>query len=295
MHSFGFVTPEGAKPGPDAEYEFAVLVHHPFYMDLTKEFPEYKLPMEAIWEFDTTEPVRVYVVDLKKGALAANLTLNGEPFLYSHTTNSFQVDGQIYLDLVGYRQSFFKRYSFATLLNKTARDASAHSETLRLKLDLGSGIATQEVLLPGADMEFPTINEYFKGRENCYVWSLENNFHPPEPNTGATGFASMAATKFNVCESAKHRTADRTSFYRPNTYYGEAFFVPRPGGTKEDDGVVMLPSLNGTVGRMTLLVLDAVTMKPLAEVPLPEGAGGYMTHTRYVFDFDKQLDQALVV
>ena len=57
MHAFGFVTPEDVKPGPDANYKFAVLVHHPFYMDLTKEFPIYKLPMEEIWDFDTKDSV----------------------------------------------------------------------------------------------------------------------------------------------------------------------------------------------------------------------------------------------
>jgi len=288
MHAFGLVTPEGAKSGPVANYSFAVLVHHPFYMDLTEEFPRYKIPMEEIWEFKTEEKAFFYVVDLHNNTLVANLTFNGEPFLYSHVLNSFQVDGHIYIDLVAYRDIFFKRYSFDVLLNKTARDASTGSQMLRFKLDIATGSVTEQDLLPGTDIELPTINEYFKGRQNCYAWSWENNFElPTNTSTGATGFARMAATKFDLCESEKQEKTIRTPFYRPHTYYGETFFVPRPGSTQEDDGVVLVPALDGQRGRMALLVLDAATMKLVAEVPLPEGVGGYITHTRFLFDYAK--------
>jgi len=287
MHAFGLVTPQGAKAGSAANYSFAVLVHHPFYMDLTKEFPKYTTPMEEVFEFKTEEKARFYVVDLHDKKLSANLSFDGEPFLFSHVLNSFQVDGQIYIDLVGYRQIFFKRYSFDVLLNKTARDASAPSQTLRFKLDLATGSVTEQDLLPGADMELPTINEYFKGRQNCYAWGYENNFERPKNSTGATGFATMAATKFDLCESAKQEKTIRTSFYKPYTYFGEVFFVPRPGSIHEDDGVVLVPAIDGQSSHMSLLVLNAATMELLAEVPFPEGTGGYITHTRFLFDYAK--------
>eukprot|EP00929_Paragymnodinium_shiwhaense_P073233 TRINITY_DN37267_c0_g1_i1.p1 TRINITY_DN37267_c0_g1~~TRINITY_DN37267_c0_g1_i1.p1 ORF type:complete len:571 (-),score=113.81 TRINITY_DN37267_c0_g1_i1:535-2247(-) len=289
MHSFGFVSPEGTKPGDATRYKYAVLIHHPFYMHLTKEFPLYDLPMEDIFEFVENEPVRFYVVDLGTGKLAYNLTLDGEPFIYSHTLNSYQEGSSIYLDLVGYKMSFFKRSAFDVVLNKTARDASKTAYVFRLVLNLDSGAVELSTVLPGADIELPTTNEYYKGRKYCYAWSYEQNFKRSDSDAagaaGATGYASMAATKFDLCASAKEQRTVRTSFYKPYHYFHESFFVPRPGATREDDGVIMQPAHDGSTGSMSLYVLDAASMKPLAQAVFPKGAGGLLTHTRFLFDF----------
>jgi carotenoid cleavage dioxygenase-like enzyme len=50
---------------------------------------------------------------------------------------------------------------------------------------------------------------------------------------------------------------------------GEAIFVPRPGGTAEDDGVLMSLVLDSNTGQSFLLVLDAATMAELGRAALP--------------------------
>lgn len=51
---------------------------------------------------------------------------------------------------------------------------------------------------------------------------------------------------------------------------GEPAFVARPGGTAEDDGVVLVPGL-GPDGKSFMAVLDAAKWKQVAKVCLPYG------------------------
>lgn len=49
---------------------------------------------------------------------------------------------------------------------------------------------------------------------------------------------------------------------------GEPIFVPRPGGTEEDDGVVLTIVLDSTLLRSKLVILDAKTMKEVARAEM---------------------------
>jgi torulene dioxygenase len=49
---------------------------------------------------------------------------------------------------------------------------------------------------------------------------------------------------------------------------GEPVFVPRPGGTEEDDGVILTIVLDSTLLRSKLLILDAKTMKEIAKAEM---------------------------
>jgi len=49
---------------------------------------------------------------------------------------------------------------------------------------------------------------------------------------------------------------------------GEPVFVPRPGGTEEDDGVILTVVLDSTLLRSKLVILDAKTMKEVARAEM---------------------------
>ena len=49
---------------------------------------------------------------------------------------------------------------------------------------------------------------------------------------------------------------------------GEPIFVPRPGGTDEDDGVVLTVVLDSTLLRSKLVILDARTMSEIARAEM---------------------------
>ena len=49
---------------------------------------------------------------------------------------------------------------------------------------------------------------------------------------------------------------------------GEPVFVPRPGGTEEDDGVVLTVVLDSTLLRSKLVILDAKSMSEIARAEM---------------------------
>ena len=64
-------------------------------------------------------------------------------------------------------------------------------------------------------------------------------------------------------------TGETVTWYEKDQFPTEPNFIPRPGATDEDDGVLVSQVLGGDIGTSYLLVLDAKTMKPLAKVKAP--------------------------
>ena len=58
-------------------------------------------------------------------------------------------------------------------------------------------------------------------------------------------------------------------FYRENHYMGEMHFLARPGGTAEDDGVLVTIGFDGEREQSYFLVLDAATFTPINTAYLP--------------------------
>ena len=58
-------------------------------------------------------------------------------------------------------------------------------------------------------------------------------------------------------------------WYKEDHYASEPNFLPRPGATEEDDGVLISTVLGGDLGHSYLLVLDAKTMTEIARADAP--------------------------
>ncbi|HUN09591.1 MAG TPA: carotenoid oxygenase family protein, partial [Aggregatilineales bacterium] len=64
-------------------------------------------------------------------------------------------------------------------------------------------------------------------------------------------------------------------------YPGEPVFAARPGGTADDDGVLLSVVLDTTAGNSFLLVLDARTLQEVARATLPQAVMfGFHGHFR---------------
>ena len=93
----------------------------------------------------------------------------------------------------------------------------------------------------------------------------------------------MAMVKYNVCAGIgpDGKRAGQV-FTRRFHYFVEPWFVPRPGGTAEDDGVVLVLALDGAAQRGVLYVLDARSLGVLATMKLPILIN-LKTHGRFVW------------
>ena len=58
-------------------------------------------------------------------------------------------------------------------------------------------------------------------------------------------------------------------WHEPDRYPGEPVFVPRPGSTEEDDGILLSLVLDAGEETSFLLALDAATLDELARARLP--------------------------
>jgi len=152
---------------------------------------------------------------------------------------------------------FFKRYLLRNLLNKTSRDGFGKSRILRVILK-PNGTVLHGPALPGEpqdDMELLVINPRRAGQKHCVVWGVQFS-------SGGRSFASTALVKRNLC------SGERLTLFEEGRYVSEHAFVPRPGATDEDHGALVGLVFDAARGASFAEVVDARTLRRVAEVPL---------------------------
>nr|XP_053644353.1 carotenoid isomerooxygenase-like [Cherax quadricarinatus] len=114
----------------------------------------------------------------------------------------------------------------------------------------GSLILTPDTITNFA-YEIPTLNPSFVTKKYRYFYGSCGNM------TGTTG-------KVGKIDLETRETKD---WFEDDLYTSVAYFVPRPGATAEDDGVVLVTLLHGAhKNKVTLLVLNARDMSEAARV-----------------------------
>ena len=91
----------------------------------------------------------------------------------------------------------------------------------------------------------------------------------------------MGVVKIDTCAAAKVATGDLPSnvttvtvFHHQDVYLGEPLFVPNPEAVSEDDGTILVVSMNASsstaaMGETALLAIDALTMQQVARITAP--------------------------
>merc|ERR1712002_530587 len=62
----------------------------------------------------------------------------------------------------------------------------------------------------------------------------------------------------------------RQYLIKKNQYNAEPYFIPRPGSTVEDDGVLLVLVLDGSTEQSYLLLLDGIAFDTLTVAWLPD-------------------------
>jgi carotenoid cleavage dioxygenase-like enzyme len=100
--------------------------------------------------------------------------------------------------------------------------------------------------------------------------------------TQGTGAGAGTAETAEAVAVAAGGNANAVVWYRPQHYPQEPIFVPRPGGTAEDDGVLLSNVLDGGKETTYLSILDASSLREVARVDFAEPQVlPYMQHAAY--------------
>lgn len=167
-----------------------------------------------------------------------------DPCFVFHTLNAYDDGDTVVVDVVKHPRMF------ATVLDGPDEGPTVLS---RFTLDLATGRA-HERGFDQRSQEFPRHDERLTGRRHRYGWAV--GFEG-----GRTGDVVL-----------RHDLdAGRTDVRRlgDGLEASEFCFVPTPGGTAEDDGVLLGYVFDHGEGRSHLRVLDAASLEDVAAVHLP--------------------------
>merc|ERR1712126_9357 len=102
--------------------------------------------------------------------------------------------------------------------------------------------------------DFPLINPEYERRSYCFVYGQ-----------AMVEYYRQYLVKKNICDSTQDKV-----WYKENHYNSEPYFIPRPGSTQEDDGVLLVIVLDGSTSLSYLLLLDGLTFETLTLAWLPD-------------------------
>jgi len=257
---------------PAYMHSFAVTEHYVIFT----EFPFVVKPLDLItkkqgfiknFSWHPERDTLLTVVERTSGHVVGQYQT--EPFFAFHHVNAFEKDNSICMDIVCYQDPSIIT-EIATYFH--SEDEATHFHYLpflhRLTLHLVTGkTSTQKIF--DKSVEFPRINERFDGKPYHYVYLTDPR-----------------KLQKDTCRSLYKvhiHTKKVQEWHQDGCCPGEPVFVPAPGATKEDEGVVLAVVLDTYQHTSFLLVLDAKSFKEIgrAQVPhaIPPGLHGqYFDH-----------------
>ena len=145
-------------------------------------------------------------------------------------------------------------------MNSTFPTGDGRLTRYTLNLDTGEGKQYDYPVLwspgpaEGVGVEWPFINPAFKGLPYCYVY-LQAAYVVQNQAAGLL--------KVDMCRESS------VGWYEKNKFPSEPIFVARPGGTEEDDGVIVSPVFDSGKNSSSLHVWDAKDLSVLAVLDSP--------------------------
>ena len=240
---------------------FVVITETPFVTRPWKLLIPDDDPFIERYEWKPQRETRFLIVDRETGNLVAEPRV--PPFFTFHHANVAECENgnELLVDPVVFDTPRAVRGMYLDRLRGRA-DAVAGGTLRRYRVPLDGSSPTWETVREGVSL--PRIDERRRGREYRFVYAQD---------ASERGFP-QGVSKTDI------RTGETTTWGREALYCGEPVFVPRPGGTDEDDGVLLTVCLDAHTERSRLVVIDAETMTEQATAKLPH-ALPFGFHGRY--------------
>jgi carotenoid cleavage dioxygenase-like enzyme len=207
-------------------------------------------PFAESYRWREGRPTRWRLFDLAGGRAVA--TCEGPPLFAFHHVNAFDDGDAVVCDLVAYPDASVVRALYLDRL----RDASVRvpgGRVQRWRLPRAGGRA-ELVAEHAPPLELPRVAAARDGRPYRHAYGC---------GAGDDGHFLDRVVKLDVARGTWRHWAS------PRCYPGEPVFVGRPGGQREDDGVLLTLVLDGAEGRSALVVLDAATLAEVARAEAP--------------------------
>jgi beta,beta-carotene 9',10'-dioxygenase len=237
MHSFGLTE------------RWLVLAEFPFVVNPIS-IPLSGRPYIENFRWKPERGTRLTLVDRSTGE--ATGPFEADPCFAFHHVNSFEQDGEIVVDVCAYEDAAI--ISDLYMENLRAGAPIAEPELRRFRIRPEAGTVDSERLLDDGWLELPRIN-YGRCNERPYryVWGVRD---------AGSGWLDAI-----VRADLESRTT--TTWTANGCYPGEPVFLPAPGATGEDEGVLLSVVFDSGTGNSFLLVLDAATLGELARADAP--------------------------
>jgi len=231
-------------PGPTMMHDFGVTQNHVVFMDLPIVFKMENVASGMPYQWDASYGARLGVMP-RNGTNADVVWMEIEPCYVFHPMNTFELDGQIIMDVVRYPE-FMSGGPMST----------AAGALCRWTIDLASHVVKEETLDDRA-MEFPRIDPRCEGLPNRYGYGVMT------AGGGDLSFEGLLKYDLHAKNCEVHRFGDGAG---PS----EGVFVPL--GEEEDHGVVMAYVYHPDREESEFVILDAqqFSAEPMARVKLPQ-------------------------
>jgi len=272
IHSFGVTS------------EHAIFLIHPLEMDLSAAVGSKGPAATSAVKWNPSHRSKVLVLNLAGAEqstlphdLPAFQVFELDAFFSVHTMNTYEEDGKLISQIICYKDGDFfdpnSGINFMTVERNPEKRAHRPSmKYCQVEVDLlhGTVVKKEQPAGRGLDgalwgLEMPRYNEEWQGRKSCYVYGIAAKLNSTWMKE--TKFINAFA-KINVCIGD---VPGNIVPYDPKLQYAwEPIFIPN-GGPAEDDGVLLIVSMDAERKTSYVLIVDAKDMTELAVAYLPEG------------------------
>lgn len=228
----------------------AILVAHPLAVKTTRMLWSSKGYIDH-FDWHPQEGTHLVVIDRASGAVREHVT---DPFFTFHTVNAFERGNETVLDLLAYPDADI--VAALRVGRMLAKLPDLRAQLVRIVMRPGVERAVMEQV-GEVGFEFPSINyRHVSGQPYRYAYGAVNR--PESDHVYAS-----AVVKTDL------QTGGAASFSDGAVVFGEPLFVARPGGSAEDDGVLLTVGSAQDAEAATLAIIDAQTMALVASATVP--------------------------
>ncbi|KAK1799376.1 hypothetical protein P4O66_006720 [Electrophorus voltai] len=259
---------------------YIIFIEQPLKLDILKMATAYLRGVNwaSCLKFHPEDDTLIHIIDRKTKKEVSIRYHTGAMVVYHHV-NAFEEDGHVVFDVITYNDnSLYDMFYLDKLKQQAASGATSSpvnpmykrfvlpltNKVAEIGKDLvnlnyttasavkekdGKLLCQPEVLCEG--VEVPRINYNYNGQKHRYVY------------LNVVGMSSLATkiTKLDV------QTKQRVDWTSENCAFTEPVFVPMPGASEEDEGVILTSVINGNPGESDfLLVLEGKSFKEMARI-----------------------------